>query len=161
MPSCIRHFHRTCGETTVGLTTKMCYFIGHGQTNKVLVEVVNKDQTACYSLIFLKVLCVLRSFGLSWKPWMSLMSHCALLMSLQCKVERWKKEIPDLCTMLQNTHIFISHGCLEKSPTKLTLTLTAICATWIIATMKIDCGLQLLVTINKAYQRIPQNTLSF
>lgn len=106
MPSCIRRFHRTCRETTVGLTTKMCYFIGHGRTNKVLVKVVNKDQAGMLLAHFSESLCVLESFGLSWKPWMLLVSHCALLTSLQCKVERWKKEIPDPRTMLQNTHIY-------------------------------------------------------
>lgn len=53
-------------------------------------------------------------------------------------------------------NLFIMHRSLEKSPTKLTLTLTARCATQFRATMKIDCGLQLLTTINRAYQRIPK-----
>lgn len=105
MPSCIRHFHRTHGETTVGLTTKICSFIGHGQT-RFWSERLTKTKLACYSLIFLKAVCVLQGFGLSWKPWMLLMSHCDLLTSHQCKVERWKKETLDLCTRLQNTHSY-------------------------------------------------------
>lgn len=40
------------GETVVRLTTKMCYFIGHEQTNKALVDVVNEDQNAHFSESF-------------------------------------------------------------------------------------------------------------
>ena len=81
---------------------------------------LTKTKLACYSLIFLKVLYVLGIFGLSWKPWMLLTSHCALLICLQCKVERWKKEIPDLHTMLQNTcfyHAQISGEVSHQSDT--------------------------------------------
>lgn len=60
------------------------------------------------------------------------------------------------CTPCCRMHRFIMHSSLEKSLTKMTLTLTARCAAGIWATMEIDCGLQLLAAINKAYQRIPQ-----
>lgn len=78
---------------------------------------------------------------------------------LQCKVERWRKEIPDLHTMLQNTHIspaHISGGVPHQADTNPD---SQMCNSDQTKT-KIDCGLQLLATINKAYQRIPQNTLS-
>lgn len=53
-PSMHVTFPQDLWDTTVGLTTKMCCLIGHGQTNNVLVKVVTKDQSDM--LAFLEVL---------------------------------------------------------------------------------------------------------
>lgn len=153
---CTRHFHRTCGDTTVGLTTKMYCLMGKQirSWSKWL------PKTKVTWLLFWKSCEHWGALGLAGNLgchyWATVLYLRAFL---QCKVERWRKETPELHTMLQNTHIspaHISGGVPRQADTNPD---SQMCNSDQTKT-KIDCGLQLLATINKAYQRIPQNTLS-